>query len=387
VGEVFSALPLVRALKRQYPEKKVLFSATTREGMRIAKQELAGAGILFAAMPLDCWWSLHRITKSAKPELFILVETDLWPGLLFHLKKKRIPAVLVNGRISPKTFRKYRRFSLPVRIMWGQFSLCLLQSDLDMRRLSSIGMKPELVEVVGNIKYDQNWIPLGIEEEKQWRQQLKLRAGEPVLVAGSTHEGEETILFEAFGKLRALSSDLRMIVAPRRIERSKAIQELSESRGLRTILRSQFLSDEDSYDVLVLDTVGELGRLYGLGSLCFVGGSLVSEGGHNLLEPARFGCPVLFGTHIEDFQTMAELLVEAGGGRYVRDAQELYQVAGEILLDERKRYRMGRAARGFVKRNQGAVERVMEAITHLLGKEQSTRSSSKVMPWKYSVEP
>ena len=366
VGEVFSALPLIRAFRSRYPKKKVLFSATTKEGVRIAKQELGGAGILFTTMPLDCWWSLHRITKSVQPELFILVETDLWPGLLFHLRQKRIPAVLVNGRISPATFRRYRRFSSAVRIIWKQFSLCLLQSELDKRRLLHIGVRPEAVKVVGNIKYDQDWIPLGSEEEKRWRKLLNLQAGVLTLVAGSTHEGEEKILFDVFRRLRSLSADLRLIIAPRRIERSKAVQELSESRGLRTVLRSRFVNQKDPYDVIVLDTIGELGRLYGLGSFCFVGGSLVPEGGHNLLEPARFGCPVLFGTHIEDFQTMAELLIEEGGGRYIRDAEDLYQAGRELLMDGQKRYRMGTAARGFVERNQGAVERVMEAIASFI---------------------
>jgi 3-deoxy-D-manno-octulosonic-acid transferase len=195
---------------------------------------------------------------------------------------------------------------------------------------------------------------------------LNIQAGVPTLVAGSTHEGEEEILFDVFRRLRSLSSELRMIIAPRRIERSKAVRELSESRGLRTVLRSRFENKMDAYDVLVLDTIGELGRLYGLGSFCFVGGSLVPEGGHNLLEPARFGCPVLFGTHIEDFQTMADLLIEEGGGRYIRDAEDLYQAVREFLMDEQKLYRMGNAARGFVKRNQGAVERVMGAIASFL---------------------
>jgi 3-deoxy-D-manno-octulosonic-acid transferase len=282
------------------------------------------------------------------------------------LRQKRIPAVLVNGRISPDTFRRYRRFSSAVRIIWKQFSLCLLQSQLDKKRLLSIGVQPEVVKVVGNIKYDQYWIPLGIKEEKRWRRLLNLQANVPTLVAGSTHDGEEKILFDVFRRLRFLSADLRMIIAPRRIERSKAVQGVSESRGFRTVLRSRLVNQKDSYDVLVLDTMGELGRVYGLGLFCFVGGSLVPEGGHNLLEPARFGCPVLFGPHTEDFQTMAELLIEEGGGQYIRDAEELYQVGRELLTDEQKRCRIGKAARGFVERNQGAVERVMEAIASLL---------------------
>jgi 3-deoxy-D-manno-octulosonic-acid transferase len=186
------------------------------------------------------------------------------------------------------------------------------------------------------------------------------------MVAGSTHEGEEHILFDVFKRLLSISSELRMIIAPRRIERSKAVQAISESRGLKTVLRSRFTNHRDPYDVLVLDTMGELGRLYALGKFCFVGGSLVPEGGHNLLEPARFGCPVLFGNHIEDFQAMAESLIEVGGGRSLRDGEDLFHVARELLFDEGKRISMGRAAEMFVERSQGAVDRAVEAIAPFL---------------------
>jgi len=363
VGEVISALPLIDSLTKKYPDKDIVFTVTTSRGMAIARNELEGKVKALVTMPIDFWWCIHRIVNYIRPSIFILVETDIWPGLIDYLRRKGIKSILVNGRVSPRTFKSYRRFAFLTRKIFENFELCLMDSELDSKRLLKIGIAPpEKVNTVGNIKFDRNWVPMTQEEHHDWLGLLKLESRDLIWVAGSVHKGESEILLKVFKKLHSSFSALRFIIAPRTIEQSDDILSHAQRMDLKAALKTGLSKNRDPYDILILNTLGELGRIYGLSEVSFVGGSLISRGGHNLLEPASFGCPVLFGPYTEDFDLMSELLIEAGGGLRVQDENELYETMKMLLADLEMRTKMGRLAREFVEKNRGALGRVMSYI-------------------------
>jgi len=362
VGEVLSAIPLVKAVGLQYPEKDIVFTVTTEQGKEIARKELRGKVRALLTMPLDFWWSIRRVVNFIRPSLFILVETDIWPGLISYLKKRGTKTILINGRISPRTFRYYRRFRPLARRIFSAMDLCMMQSDLDRDRLLQIGVEEQKVKTVGNIKFDRDWVPMGEEEYENLLNTLNLESENDIWVAGSTHPGEEEIILDAFGRLRRFFPFLRLIIAPRRVERAEDINRLVVDKGSRSVLKTQIPVKDEPYEVLILDTIGELERIYGIAKISFVGGTLTPVGGHNLLEPASFGRPVLFGPHTDNFVLMSQLLIEAGGGRRVRDGEDLFETVKALLSDPEKSNSMGRKAKKFVETSRGALGRVMENI-------------------------
>ncbi|MFC1868973.1 3-deoxy-D-manno-octulosonic acid transferase [Thermodesulfobacteriota bacterium] len=363
VGEVISALPVIRSIKQQYPSAIIVFTVKTSQGMKIARHELEGEVDLLLPMPLDFWWSVGRLIRYIRPSLLILVETDIWPGLIFYLQKRGIKVILINGRVSPRTFRAYKRGRFFTRIVLGAIELCLMQSDLDSKRLLELGISSQKIKTVGNIKFDRPRLPMEEKERDYWLDLLHLRPENRVWVAGSTHDGEDEIVLDTFRRLGSRFPELRLIIAPRKPERTEDIYRLSRFKGLRTLKRTDLGVNEGySYQVLILNTIGELGRVYGLADVSFVGGSMVPVGGHNLLEPAGFGCPVIFGIHTHNFVLMSQLLLEAGGGRRVRDEEELYVTIKGLFSDPERSDRMALKGKEFVEKNRGAVERVMNHI-------------------------
>lgn len=362
VGEVVSALPLVTALNDKDPKRDIVFTVATSKGMVIAQNHLEGKVKLLLTMPVDFWWCVRRIVNYIRPSVFILIETDIWPALTDYLKRKGIKSILVNGRISPRTFRSYRMFPFYPRIVFQQLDSCLMQSDLDRQRLLQVGISQEKVRTVGNIKFDRAWIPMDREENRNWLSLFNLEPENLVWVAGSVHRGEEEVVLEVFDKLRSAFHLLRLILAPRKIEEAEDMGIQARILGLKAVLKTQLSKNKEPYDVLILNTLGELGRVYGLGTVSFVGGSLVPIGGHNLLEPASFGCPVVFGPYTHNFVLMSESLAEAGGGLRVADRDGLYDVMKMLLQDGDLRTRMGKRAKEFVEKNRGALERVVSQI-------------------------
>jgi len=407
VGEVISAIPLIDLLGREFPGTGIVFTATTAAGLAMARERLDGrVGVVFS-MPVDAWWCVRRVIDYVRPSLFILVETDIWPGLLGSLKRQGIRSMLVNGRVSPRTLRSYKRARFFVRKMFDPLHVCLMQSDLDRDRLLMIGIEKRKVIPAGNIKFDRQMIAMDEEARRGWLCALGLESDDPLWVAGSTHPGEEDVVLDVFKKLRPAIPRLRLVLAPRDTRRSGDIVTMAGEKGIRAVLKTQVAklrtgckeqgaegrvkpqraapslqpsvpraprpmphapsADHTGYDVLVLNTMGELGRIYGLASVCFVGGSLAPIGGHNLLEPASFGIPVVFGPHTHNFVSMAAALLEAGGGRRVRNGDELYTALKAFLEDEETRNRAGAKARTFVKRNRGALQRVLCHVKRCMG--------------------
>ena len=363
VGEVLSALPLVRSLRKELPQEEVVITVTTRQGMEIAQRALKNDGLLLLPMPLDFWRPMLRMIQCIRPKLFIVVETDLWPGLMDLLTRRGIKTMLVNGRISPETRKAYRRFRFFFGKMVNMFHICLMQTEVDEARLRETGIDAGKARAVGNIKFDRGRFPMDEKERRDWLKAFNLSSDQEVWLAGSTHRGEENTILQTFKQVRSSFPNMRLIIAPRKTERSEEIQRLARSKGLRAAIRTAITPTSAPYDVLILDTMGELSRVYGIAGISFVGGSLVPEGGHNLLEPAGFGCPVLFGPHMDDFKAMAEKIVEAGGGIRVQNPQQLLESVLDFASHREKRDAMGAKAARFVESNQGALARVMGEIS------------------------
>ena len=361
VGEVISALPLVDQLKCRYPDTGIVFTSTTTQGFDLARHELNGKVVALLPMPFDFWWSVHRTVDYIKPAVFVLVETDIWPGLIHYLASKKIKSLLVNGRISRSTFASYKKFPLVAKALFKDLDMCLMQSSLDTQRLIEVGVSPEKVLTAGNIKFDRQWNPMGREEKENWLALFGFKEDHIIWVAGSTHGEESEIILRTFLNLRPSHPLLRLIIAPRKIEEAGSLKEKGVAMGLNVALRTA-LGQNGAPEVVILDTIGELGRVYGLAKISFVGGSLVQKGGHNLLEPASFGSLVLFGPHTENFVAMSNDLIEAGGGIRVQNEEELLATMKQLLDTPQTIDEKGNLAIKFVYSNQGALNTVMEYI-------------------------
>lgn len=359
VGEVLSAIPLLEQLKVAFPEKDIVFSVTTKSGRALANEKLSGRVACIMTLPLDAWWCMRRVVNRMNPSVFILVETDLWPGLLRLLKQKGVRCLLVNGRISPRTLKSYQKAPAVIRRMFAPLEYCLMQTDLDRDRLLYLGLDRKKVITAGNIKFDRDMAILDSVEKDRWLETLGLNREMQIWVAGSTHPGEEAVLLKVFQDLEQDFPKLCLVIAPRDVGRSREISNMVGKKGMVVALKTSVSKISTPYDVLVLDTVGELGRIYGLGDVAFVGGSFVPIGGHNLLEPADYGIPVLFGTHTHNFEFMSESILNAGGALRVQNGTELYDAMKCLLSDAELCQRMGSRAKTFVSENRGALKRVV----------------------------
>ena len=368
LGEVVAVTPLVMALHRRHPECRLVVSTVTETGREAVEQRLAGVADHCYA-PLDFPRVVSRFIERLHPSLYLFVETELWPNLLWKLHRHSVPTVLVNGRLSTRSFA--RQQWAPVRsfyrTMLQTLSLCLMQSDRDVERIVALGAEASRVRRTGNIKFDQP-IPSAMEGAAI-RQRLGLQPGEQLFVAGSTHAGEEELLVECYQALVARCPSAVLLLAPRHIERTDPVDSMIRTRGL-TVQRGSTINQADTRRpgprVLLLDSRGELAGIYREAVVAFVGGTLVPVGGHNLLEPAQWAKPVLFGPYTDHCAEIAGLLIHAGGGRRVHHAADLTQQVIALFSDEVAREQMGRSARQVVEQNQGALQRTVEAIEEQL---------------------
>lgn len=375
VGEVISAIPLIEKLRCLAPSRPILLSVSTEAGMKVAGERLAGSVDRLFYMPLDLWWNWERLISRLKPSIFLLVETDVWPAILRMLNRRNIPCLLINGRISPSTYRNYMRFAFIVRRIFANFSLCMMQSPIDRQRLMDVKVACP-VAVSGNIKFDRRWERLGREERSAWLNLMGYSPDDRVWVAGSTHRGEEEIILEVFFRLRKILPDLRLVLAPRRMEDCVRALDAAEKTGLKAVLRSELPRGDKTGDLVILDTIGELERIYGIAAVSFVGGSLVPVGGHNLLEPAAHGSAVLFGPDTHNFVEMADMLISAGGGIRVKDGEALFVAMKTLLLNPDSCLEVGRRAEDFVAANNGALSRVSAMILEFLSLREDLRNET-----------
>ncbi|MDD5758007.1 MAG: 3-deoxy-D-manno-octulosonic acid transferase [Desulfobulbaceae bacterium] len=359
VGEMASSLPLLQALRREMPELVIILSSTTRGGAEYGKrlQNLVDCQVPF---PLDFFWVTTAFVKTLHPDLFVLIETDFWPNLLHCLARQKVPSLLVNGRITTKSMARYQRFRFLFRPLFASFTKMTMQMADDSKRLTQLGVSAEKIVVCGNLKYDMP-SPF-LDEKKTLLSECGLNKG-MLFVAGSTHDGEESVLFELFSHLCELYPALAMVIAPRSIERAAEIMALGKRGGL--LCHRRTANDSSPCHVLILDTIGELASVYQQADIAFVGGSLVPEGGHNPLEPAFFSKPVLFGPDMSDFAEISRDLLQAGGAKMVT-IENIYGVTADLLADVEKRQEMGRRAGELLLSHQGTALRHVTLIRESL---------------------
>jgi 3-deoxy-D-manno-octulosonic-acid transferase len=361
LGEVVAATPLVKALRERHPEFRYIVTTVTETGREAVEQRLGGIAEHRYA-PLDFPWAVARMIRSLRPVLYVFVETELWPNLLWTLRAQDVPSVLVNGRLSSRSFG---RQDVPVirsfyRSILQTLTLCLMQSDRDRQRIVALGAEPSRVHVTSNIKFDQ---PLpDVRSHESLRQSFGLDEHEQLMLAGSTHAGEEELLVSAYRHIVKTYPTTVLMLAPRHIERADRVEAVLREAGFAVQRRSRIQGKQSGPRVIILDTRGELSRAYRDAVVAFVGGTLVPVGGHNLLEPAVWGIPVMFGPHTDHCAEVAALLSEAAGGRRVMGVEDLVTSLEEWLGQPDTRHRMGQAARQVVLDNQGALTRSLEFI-------------------------
>ena len=372
MGEVLAAVPLVTAIHKAFPQLAITISTITDTGREAVEQRLAGMAT-HCYLPLDWPWTVRRFIHHLRPKAFIVVETELWPNLLRELRAQGVSNALVNGRLSTRSFPRYLWVKTFLKEVLSAFNVCLVQSDRDAQRFIALGAIPNLVHRTGNMKFDVELAGLDGQTNRMSAQLLGLQEGEVLMVAGSTHPKEEEILLLGYQEILKEHPSMVLLLAPRHIERSEQLEHTIRSLGLPAIRRSQLgVNGERTLGhpgsrVIVLDTRGELAHVYALARVTFVGGTFVPVGGHNLLEPASWGKPVLFGPFTDHCQEIADLLLDSGGGRQVRDGSEMASLVISILKDQSLADRMGQAANQVVLENQGVVKRDMELLGPLLG--------------------
>jgi 3-deoxy-D-manno-octulosonic-acid transferase len=360
VGEVTSAVPLVRALRCHYPEAYLVLSVTTATGRVVADRHLGGVVDQIIDGPIDLLPVVSHFISTIAPDLYILVETDFWPNLLNAMKRRGIPALLVNGRISATSMQRYQRgknFFLP---MFQCFAALAMQTAADKDKMHDLGLEKPLLPILGNLKFATVLQPQTTDTQFG----RSLPKGRCLFVAGSTHAGEERLLLDGYQQLRASYPELYLVIVPRDPLRASEIAEMAREQGLAPILRSS--AEPAVGELTIVDTLGELPALYSVASFAFVGGSLVAKGGHNPLEPAGQGVPVLFGPHMEDFSEIAMLLVSCGAARMVSNGNDLLQAAAALLADRDLRASMGEKARQAVMAHSNVIDNHLHLIRTLL---------------------
>ena len=368
VGEVTAAAPIVAALRGKLPQATIVLSTGTETGQAMARKLIPQAAA-FMYFPLDLLPVVKKVIDRIAPDIVVLTETELWPNFLRHCMKRRIPAVMVNGRISPRSFRRYSRTSF----FWKKVLESVLEigviSAVDRDRIVAIGAPAAKVKVMGNAKYDSLASRVSGEAWSRKAAQMKMTPDTRVFVAGSTHEGEEAIVLEVYRALLQEWPDLRLIVVPRHPERGKAVRDLVAAQGLFGILMTEILEGgPPDRGVVVVDVIGELFGLYSLASVVYCGGSLVAKGGQNILEPAAWGKVVFYGPSMEDFLDEKALLEEAGAGIPVRNAAELLEGMKALLSDPAELSRRGAEGQKRVLSSRGAAERYAAMIVKNLGR-------------------
>ncbi len=354
VGEVTAAAPFVRAFSERFPTLELILSTTTPTGAVRAEQQF-GDGIRRCYLPYDFPDAVARFVSRIKPRLLILVETELWPNLLSHCHRRRIPVVVINARLSARSYRGYRRFRALSRGMLARLSLVAAQTEADAERFRALAPPELTVEVVGNLKFDARVPPEALRQARALRR--RLGAAYPLWAAGSTHAGEEERLLDAHALVSRRFPESKLVLAPRHPERFAEVLALCRQRGLRTSRYTDLNDDNAALQVLVIDEMGVLLTVYGAVDVVFVGGSLVDIGGHNMLEPALMGRPVLTGPSIRNFQQIYQLLRTVDAARIVENGDALAGGVCAYFADPERAAAAGRRGRAIVAENRGASAR------------------------------
>lgn len=364
VGETRAVLPLLNGIRQKYPACQILMTNMTESGHAIAQEHPDIDICLFP--PFDVSWSVRKAFLQIKPEVILIAETELWPNFCRQARHFNIPLLLVNGRISDRSYSRYRLVKFLLKSLLDSFAVFCMQSQADKGRIVSLGAASDRVFNTGNLKYDNEIQTATTEQIRSLKQRYRLPEQALLLVAGSTHAGEEKILIQSYLNICSkLDKDLCLILVPRHPERRREVRGTVRDGGLVCRYRSALTETtalQAINEVLVVDTIGEVLDLYTIADLIFIGGSMVPVGGHNLLEAALVGKPVLFGPYVQNFKEISEKLIKSGAGIKVNDSVDLENTSVSLLHDAVRRGAMGTAGQALIMENTGAVTRTLEQI-------------------------
>jgi 3-deoxy-D-manno-octulosonic-acid transferase len=364
VGEVVAATPLIRELRRAYPAYTVLVTTVTPTGAaRVAS--LFGSDVLHAYIPFETPGSVNRFFAATRPRIAMIMETEIWPNLYHGCGVRNIPLVLVSARISPRSMNNYRKLLPLFRKTLSHGIVIAAQSESDANRFMQLGASPERTRVIGNIKFD---VEVPNELEQQGRRFREAKFGtKSVWIAASTHDGEEQLVLDAQEELLKVHPDLLLILVPRHPQRFDAVRELLDKRRVNYVTRTSGAACDAATTVYFGDTMGDVSLFYAASDIAFVAGSLVPIGGHNLLEPAAFGVPVITGPHVFNAQEIADRFLAEGACRMVQDSDELIRTVDDLLQNPGAAQQLGENGRHILEANRGALSRLMVLIKPLIG--------------------
>jgi 3-deoxy-D-manno-octulosonic-acid transferase len=369
VGEVTAAAPIVASLKKKRPEIKIIFSTSTETGQQMALNLVKGADA-FIYFPLDIPYVVRKVIRLAKPVVFVMVETELWPNFLKACKLNRVKTLMVNGRLSPRSYNNY----LLTRYFWkkvlADLSAAGMITEVDASRIKSIGMVENRVAVLGNAKYDALAAMASPVLQEEIARRVNVRQGERFFVAGSTHHGEDRVVIRVYQQLLKYHPDFKLIIVPRHVERTASIMDLLQSLGLSDAIKMSEMNNgkmREQERIIVVDVIGELFKIYSLATIVYCGGSLVPKGGQNILEAAAWGKVIFYGPSMEDFIQEKSLLEEAGCGFTIKNEQELLQKIIQVLGDPGEMEARGARGKAAVTANMGAALRYAQSIDREIG--------------------
>lgn len=363
VGEVNAIESLVKKLREKYPTKNIVLSTVTRTGQEVARKKLDEYTDKIIYFPYDFWLSVVLAIKAVRPNLVIIAETEIWPNFSNELKNRKIPLLIVNGRISPKSYEGYKNYSFFFKRILRNYTAILMQSNADKERIVDIGANPEITEVMGNLKFNMTNI-LNNEEIKNLSNSLKLNQ-QKVFVAGSTHMGEDEIILNLYDHLKDENHDLKLIIAPRHPERYPQVLEFIDQTGYSWGLRSKN-DGFDENDIIMLDTMGELSKMYAVCHFAFIGGSFSGTGGHNPLEATIYNKPTLSGNIVFNFKDIYEILTAENASIVVKNEKELLENAKKLMEDKDFYNSTASACQNIFEQNSGAIDYALEKISKFL---------------------
>lgn len=374
VGESQAARPLVKGIRRRFPNHILVVSTTTLTGHNLARELFKDDAASVFYFPFDWRWTVRRALKAINPSAVVIMETELWPGFLRECHTLQIPVAIVNGRLSQQSFRRYKWIAGFVSRVLQCLSLGVMQTEADAERIRNLGLHPSRVFVSGNLKFDAGTMSAPNSLASELQQRFNITNAAPLIVAASTHAPEERVILEAFQRLTANSAHrFRLLLAPRHPERFADVASLLDRSGLTWTRRSKAPAPIDgTCDVILLDTIGELPAIYSLASVVFVGGSIANKGGHNILEPAAVGAAIVTGRHTHNFDGIVtvfakdQAIIQLPSLSDGEAGIELGNVFGELLTDTERRRELGQRAKNLVKQNLGATERTLDLLASVL---------------------
>ncbi len=373
VGEVIASTSLIKSLRKEYPDIKIILSTVTDTGQKIAKEKIKEADYIIY-FPFDFSWSVKRALNTINPIICIIMETELWPNFLREANKKAIPVAVINGRISERSFKRYRMISLFMENVLESVKLFSMQTEDDAKRIIALGANHNNVRVSGNIKYDNEFKEIEEEKVKEIKNTLGVNNSDRIFIAGSTHPGEEEIVVKLYSNILKNYPDFRLVIAPRHIDRVGEVEEIVKKIGLNAVRKTELLKgsrvkgqgSSNTKPIIILDTIGELSFMYSIADIVFVGGSLIPHGGQNILEPAFYKKPVIFGKYMMNFQEIAKEMILSGGGIQVNNEEDLIREVGGLLNNKKKMIEIGEKGYQVIMKNRGALQKNLELIGEII---------------------